>query len=238
MLKPPFKCPLCKRVYTKKESLYAHIEREHPEDLVNGMGPAQLVFNYRNRYPLTKMNGLCVISGKPTKFNNATERYERFYSDKEKELYSKYFKDRMVKKYGKPHLMNDIDHQHKLLASRHISGAMEFADGTKLTYVGSYEKKFLEHLSNMGFNGSDICAPCPIVAPYVYDGAEHVYIPDFYIGSVDLIVEIKASDNNGYRQRDIERERAKDDAIQKTAHKFLKVFDNNFEELDKILTMS
>ena len=60
-----YKCPFCGRKYIIKEALLEHMDKEHHPDL-NGLPPAQVYFNYMNRYMLTRANGRSVISGKPT----------------------------------------------------------------------------------------------------------------------------------------------------------------------------
>lgn len=229
------KCPLCKKKYTEKFALYDHMEVEHPADL-NGLPPSQIYFNLRNRYPLYKGNGKCVMTGKPTKFNTTTERYERFFDEKAKEKYREEFKKRMYKVHGKETLLKDPEHQKKMLKNRKISGEYTWSDGkTKFDYTGTYEKDFLNFLDKQldWENPNDIMAPGPTFI-YKHKGEKHFYIPDFYISSLDLIIEIKASDNKHYRQRDIGMERAKDSAMEETKHRYLKVMDkkyNNFMNL-------
>ena len=90
-----FKCPFCNTTYLDKESLYAHMEEKHDQELC-GLPAAQVYFNYRNRYALTKGFGKSVISGKPTAFNLTTERYERFANDEEKQQYRELFRKNMI----------------------------------------------------------------------------------------------------------------------------------------------
>lgn len=212
------------------------METVHAEDL-NGMSPAQLYFNFRNRYPLYKGHGRCVISGKPTKFNETTERYERFHSEREKEIYREEFKKRMLKVYGKETLLKDPEWQKKMLANRKISGEYLWSDGkTKIPYTGSYEKDFLEFLDKQldWADPNDIMSPGPTFV-YQYNGKTHFYIPDFYITSLDLIIEVKASDNKHYRLRDIGMEKAKDEVIRKTKHRYLKIMDKKYDEFLKLI---
>ena len=66
----------------------------------------------------------------------------------------------MIKVYGKETLLDDIDWQNdKMLANRKISGKYKWSDGTYKTYVGSYEKKFLEFADKvMNIDSKDIMA--------------------------------------------------------------------------------
>lgn len=231
-----FKCPFCDRKYVDKNALYDHMNSNHEDDLC-GLSAAQVYFNYKNKYALTKGFGKSIVSGKPTPFNTTTERYEKFANDKEKEIYREMFKRRMINKYGKETLLTDPEHQKKMLAGRAISGKYKWDDGTETTYTGSYELKFLEHL-NLKYDwqsSSDIIAPAPIIFPYVdSSGKNRFHIPDFYIQSLNLIVNIKSTTNMGYRLRDIEDEKLEDLEIKKSSYNYIKIYDNDFKNFDEL----
>jgi len=231
-------CPFCKRKYINKPGVYNHMEKEHDEEL-HDLPPAQIYFNFRNRYALTKENGKCVMTGKPTKFNLTTERYERFADEQARKDYREYFRNNMIKKYGKDMLLDEPDQQKKMLANRSISGVYKWSNGYESTYTGSYEKKFLEYLENeLGWeNPEDVMSPAPMVFPYKYlDDEERIHIPDFYITSLNLIVNVKSSTNQHYRLRDIEVEEAQDEAIKKSDFNYLKLYDNNFDKFVEIMS--
>jgi predicted nucleic acid-binding Zn ribbon protein len=97
-----FKCPFCEKKYVQKPSLYTHMETEHHAQL-NNLPPAQVYFNIKNK----KTHGTCIMCKKETKFNLNTEKYDRICSEKCKEAYSKMFKQRMLKTYGRTTLLND-----------------------------------------------------------------------------------------------------------------------------------
>lgn len=230
-----FKCPFCSRRYVDKGALYVHMEDKHHDELC-GLPAAQIYFNYKNRYALTKGNGRSIVSGKPTKFNLDTERYEKFVDDNERKQYREMFKARMLQKYGRETLLNDPKHQEKMLANRSISGEYIWPNGSKTTYTGSYEKAFLEHL-DLYFNWSnpeDVVAPSTHIFTYVYEGKTHFHIPDFEIESLNLIINIKSSENKGYRLRDIESERLEDIAIKRSSFNYIKIYDNDFRAFDKL----
>lgn len=232
------KCPHCKKRYLAKAPLYDHMEKEHNEQL-HGLPAAQIYFNLRNRYYPNKEFGLSVISGKPTKFNLVTERYERFASEKEKKQYREYFRKNMINKYGKDTLLTEPEHQKKMLANRRISGTYVWQDGTETTYTGSYERKFLEFLDiEMDWmSSSDIMAPAPMTFRFVDENEkERFHIPDFYITSLNLIINIKSSDNKHYRERDIDRESLQDEAIKKSKFNYLKIYDNDFRRFNTVVT--
>lgn len=222
-----FKCPLCNNKYTNKKALYNHLEDKH-EDQLNDLSPANFYFNFRNK----KTHGTCIMCKEHTKFNETTEKYERLCSDKCKEDYRKMFRERMKKKYGREHLLNDPEIQKKMLANRKISGTYEWSDGSKeFTYTGSYEKDFLEFLDLfMNLHSSDVMCPAPQIIDYQYEGKAHFYIPDIYIQSIDLLIEIKASDNRHYRERDIEIEKIKDKRVKDLKINYFKVFDKKYDD--------
>lgn len=222
-----YKCPFCDRKYIDKEACLSHLDEKHHDEL-HGLSPKQIYFNFTNKYALTKGYGKSVISGKPTKFNEITGRYERFLPN-EKEAYRQYFL-RNMKRAGKENIMKDMEHQKMMLANRSISGKYTWADGTVTTYTGSYERKFLEYLDvYLHWPSSDICMPAPQLFPYVgVDGEEHVHIPDCYISSISTIVNIKSATNKHYRLRDIETERLEDKAIEKSNFNYIKIYDNEF----------
>ena len=232
------KCPFCSQKFiviegkkdATKRALYNHIELEHSEKVTKEFPAARLVFNYVNN----KQEGTCTqCRVKPTTWNKDKEKYHRFCSDKCKVDYTRMAKDRMVKVYGKEHLLNDPDKQKELLANRKISGEYTHTDGTKFTYTGSYELDLLEYLDTvLKVDSDDIYCPAPMTFNYLDEnGEKRFYIPDFYIESLNLIIEVKSADNKHYRTRDLERELLKDDAVPKEFN-FIKVLDKNYKELN------
>jgi hypothetical protein len=205
------------------------MEKKH-EDQLEGLSPAQFYFNHK----YNKTGGKCIICSKSTKWNESTERYERICDRPEtncREKYRDMFKKRMQQKYGKDHLLDDPEVQKKMLDNRKISGEYEWRDGTKTKYTGTYEEEFLEFLDVfLKFEPSDVISPAPQVFDYEYQGKKHFYIPDFYITSINTIVEIKAFDNKHYRQRDVGQENAKDKVVMRSKFNFIKVHDKEYDE--------
>ena len=227
-----FKCPLCPKVYISKVSLYNHLSEKHENEL-HGLSPAHFYFNFRNK----KTSGKCVICGRPTEFDEDSERYNRFDRNVCKEKYKEQFKARMTKKYGSVYgLMNDPDHQKKMLANRKISGEYKWSDGTKFTYTGTYEEDFLEYCDKeLEMSSKEIVAPAPQVIEYYYKNAVHKYIPDFWLVNYNLIVEVKGS-NKHYRDRDIAKELTKDKVITtKTKYNYIKILDKKYDEFLTLL---
>lgn len=226
-----FKCPYCNTKYIDKKALYAHISKMHPESIPHGMSPAQAYFN--NKYK--KSGGRCVICGRTTNWNESVERYDRLCSAECKAKYKEDFSKKMMKKYGKVHLLDSDEQQKKMLARRSISGIYTWSDGkSKFTYTGSYEHDFLTFLDRfMQFNPNDVFAPAPQAFKYVDDkGKDRFYIPDFYIASINTLVEIKSRNQNEHFSRtgtDALKEKMKDKVMQdQTQYNFVKILDKDY----------
>ena len=151
----------------------------------------------------------------------------------------------MIGKYGKTTLMNDPEFQKKLLAGRRISGEYLWQDKiNKTQYVGSYEKSFLQFLDEvLNFDPNDVMAPSPHVYYYIYDGRKHFYMPDMYIPSLELEIEIKDGGDNANTHPKIiavdkEKERLKDEVLKSSTFDYIKIINKNnmrfLEYLDRV----
>lgn len=235
-----YKCPFCTNRYVAndkkdqpkaKSALYAHMEEQHHEDL-HGLSPAQVYFNYKYK----KTRGSCVMCHAETKWNESVERYERFCSEKCKEAYREEFKKRMKAKYGTEHLLDDPEQQKKMLANRKISGVYTWSDGkSKSKYTGSYEREFLEFLDLvMRMTPTDVFSPAPQIFHYTYENKDHFYIPDFYIATLNLLIEIKDGGSNPNKHHKIQevdkvKEKLKDQTMKKqTQYNYIKVVDKDY----------
>jgi len=226
------KCPLCKLSYVETAALYNHMETSHRGEL-RGLTGQQVYFNWKNKYQLNKEFGKCVMTGRPTKFNEITGRYERFADENARKAYREYFRKNMISKYGKDTILDEPEQQKKMLANRSISGNYKWSSGYETLYTGSYERNFLEYLNVYldWENPGDIMAPAPMTFPYkTIEGEQKFHIPDFYITSMNLIINVKASDNMHYRLRDIDDELAQDEAIKKSNFNYLKLYDSKFDK--------
>jgi hypothetical protein len=239
MANKKFKCPYCKLNYLAENAVYNHMEKEHNDQLFN-LPAQQIYFNFKNRYSLNKEFGKCVMTGKPTKFNILTGKYERFADENARKAYREYFRKNMIKVFGKDTILDEPEQQKKMLANRSISGVYEWLNGEKTTFTGTYERSFLEYLDlTLNWeNPGDVLSPAPMTFPYKdSEGIQHFHIPDFYISSMNLIINIKASDNQHYRLRDIETEKYQDLAIKTSKFNYLKLYDNNFDKFLEIMDM-
>ena len=227
-----FKCPFCSKKYVDKKALYNHSSKMHPGEIPAGMSVAQVYFNYKNK----KTGGRCVICGAPTVFNETTEKYERLCSAECKEKYRQDFKKKMISKYGKEHLLDSAEQQKKMLANRKISGVYVWSDGkSKFNYTGSYEHDFLQFLDKfLDLSPNDVFAPAPQVFKYMDGDKERFYIPDFYIASINTLIEIKdGQDNlNTHYHRvvtDKHKEDLKDEVMRKqTQYNYVKVVNKDY----------
>lgn len=187
-------CKFCNTFIKDIDHYAAHLENAHIDMIPTEMCSRQFIY-----YLTTgRTHGNCIICKSPTKWNDKTNKYHRFCNNpKCKEKYIDIFKHRMIGKYGKVNLLNDPEQQKKMLANRKISGIYEWSDKIhKHTYTGTYEKSFLEFLDNiLNFDPEDVIAPSPHNYYYIYDGKQHFYIPDFFIPSLNLEIEIKEGTN-------------------------------------------
>lgn len=224
-------CPYCS-VYNTKEKVITHIDRKHPEMIPEGYSAARVLFNAIHH----KDHGICVVCKRPTDWNEKTQKYNRLCGRPEcKEKLREIYKTNMLKVYGKTTLLNDPEHQEKMLKNRRISGTYIFTTGEKMTYTGSYEKKLLEFLDQViGFDAKDILMPGPILQ-YDYNDKKHPWITDCLLIPYNLIIEVKDGGDNPnkkitapYRQRQY----AKEEMITNLGkYNYLRLTNNNFAQL-------
>lgn len=149
-------------------------------------------------YLLTKKEkGSCVICHNPTDFNRLSMKYSRFCNNPIcKQKYKEERDKRMIAKYGKVYILDDPEQQKKMQENRKIAGTYTWSDGkTKFSYLGSYELDFLQFLDNeLHWPIADLLSPSPHTYTYDYKGEKHFYMPDFFIPSLNLEIEIKSYD--------------------------------------------
>lgn len=235
-----YRCKICGKKYTELTALYNHIESKHRDMIPKDMNVQQYYYYMKTG----KMNGNCVMCKQPTSWNHNTCKYNRFCgSEKCKDEYVRIMKSRMVAKYGKTHLLNDPNKQREMLAHRSISGVYKWSDGKhETTYTGSYELDFLKTLDGFfDWDPTDISMPSPHTYTYKYEGEDRFYIPDVFIHSLDLEIEIKDggdNPNNHHKIQEVdkEKERLKDEVMcsQKAFH-YIKITNKNYENFFRFL---
>lgn len=237
------KCKYCDRYFDEVDQYVAHLEKDHSELIPEDMTPFQFYYYLKTG----KKNGKCVICGKPTLWNDKTHKYKRFCENPNcKEKYKETFRNRMIGVYGKVSLLNDPEHQKKMLAGRRISGRYRWSDGEKIPYTGSYELSFLVFLDLiMDFDSSDVMAPSPHTYYYTYEGEKHFYIPDFFIPSLNLEIEIKDGGDNPNNHQKIQavdkvKERLKDNVMKSNSNNFnyLKIVNKENKKFFKYLEVA
>lgn len=238
------KCNYCDRRFTEPNEYVSHLEAKHKDMIPEDMVPYQFYYFLKTG----KTHGSCVMCKQNTTWNEKTNKYNRFCQNpKCKEKYVETFQNRMIGKYGKITLLNEPEQQKKMLASRRISGIYRWSDGKSRTqYTGSYEKAFLEFLDLiMDFDPSDVIAPSPHTFTYTYEDGVHFYIPDFYIPSLNLEIEIKDGGDNANMHPKIQavdkvKESLKDE-VMKTNNKnfnYLKITNKDHKKFFKYLEVA
>lgn len=229
-------CKFCGE-YIKSYDLYvSHIESSHSESIPQDMTAWRFVYYLKTG----KTHGSCIICKNDTEWNEKTHKYHRFCNNpKCKEKYVETFQNRMIGKYGKVNLLNDPEQQKKMLANRKISGVYTWRDYVHETpYTGTYELSFLKFLDEiMEFNPEDVIGPSPHTYYYIYEGQKHFYIPDFFIPSLNLEIEIKEGTNNHPKIQAVDKvkERLKDEVMKSNSNSFnyIKIIEkNNFRFIE------
>lgn len=233
------KCRSCGAKLNTYEDLITHIEKTHSDEIPKDFSTTQYEYALR----MGRTSGSCVVCKQETKWNEKTRKYHRFCGKPVcKEKYIQSFRKNMIGAHGKIHLLNDPEQQKKMLANRSISGKYKWSDGTEIGYTGSYERDFLHFLDVfMEFESTDIMSPSPHVYYYTYKGEQKFYIPDFFIPSLNLEIEIKDggdNPNNHHKIQEVdkEKERLKDKVLlSQKAFSYVKITNKNYDPFFEFL---
>lgn len=232
-----YKCQFCKYTNSNKHKMGNHYEMKHKHLIRSDMTGYQWLYYITTK----KDHGSCIICGNNTDFNEQTMKYSRFCNNPIcKQKYREIFKNRMISKYGKIHLLDDPEKQKEMLANRKISGSYKWNDGSAIfTYTGSYELDFLKYLDTvLNWNSSDIISPSPHVYLYKYNDKDHFYIPDFFIPSMKLEIEIKDDGSAlNINQESREKDKIKDDLMRSNNSfmNYLKIVNKDYREFNDII---
>ena len=242
-----YKCKFCKYnlvenkaikgIKSARHRMGEHYEKKHKNLLPPDMDGFRFFYFLISK----KDHGSCVICHNETDFNYTTMKYSRFCNNPQcKQKYKEERDKRMIGKYGKLHLLNDPEQQKKMQQGRRISGVYNWSDGkTKIPYLSSYEKDFFRHLDeDLHWPASDIIAPSPHTYTYEYKGKEHFYMPDAFIPTLNLEVEIKDDGsalniNKESREKDV----IKDDLMRSCSNLFnyIKIINKKYVEFDEMV---
>ena len=227
-----------KGIHSAKYRMGYHYETKHKDLLPEGMSGYRWFY-----YLLTKKDhGSCVECHKETEFNELAMKYSRFCNNPAcKQKYKEERDRRMMGKYGKLYLLNDPEMQKKMLQNRKISGVYNWSDGkSKFPYTGSYEHDFLRHLDiDLNWPASDIMAPSPHTYTYQYKGVSHFYIPDAFIPSLNLEVEIKDDGSAKNINPDSRaKDQIKDELMRSCSNLFnyIKIINKDYKQFEELLT--
>ena len=235
-----YKCPFCvSKIYKDFGSWEAHIINMHEDELPDKWTPARYLY-----FLQTGMReGRCVECKQPTDWNEGSHKYERYCKNPAcKQAYVRTAKKRMVDTYGAEYIIANPDMQRKMQAAKKMSGHVTFKDGGKVFYLSKLEKAFLEMLDNFGWSSNDVIGPSPNNYLYTYINendkeheGEHLYIPDYFIPSLNLEIEIKTQLNKHHKIQRIDKvkEVEKDAMMAKLVEagkiNYLKLSDGNYE---------
>lgn len=234
-----YKCPDCPAKYKSVNLLYKHVETEHPDNIPEGMGVDQYVFNRRNN----KEYQLCVICKQnKTEWNSEKCRYERYCSDECRAKARAEWEKNYKRKHGTTNPMEDPEYQKKLQEGRGISKKYVFPDGNEIVCMGTYEYDFISYaVEKYQLKSTDIIN-CPEVFYYTYDEQQHYYMPDFYMPEYNLIIEIKDGGDNPNKHPKIVavdkvKETLKDQAvIDSKRYNYIKIVNKEYKDFDELMT--
>lgn len=237
------KCKLCDRVFIDKRHLILHIDKAHSSQIPAEWSASQ----YENYLRTGRTHGTCVICKCDTPWNSTTGKYCRMCTksscrQKAREL----AEQNLIKSKGITHsqMLKDPEFQRKMVYSKRTSGLYKFNDNRStvdVMYDSSFGKDFLEMCENfMNFLSCDIMGPSPNTYAYKYNGEWHFYIPDFYIPSLHLEVEIKDGGDNPNMHPKIQavdkvKESLKDKAMTKEKVNYVKIVNKNYSTFFKTL---
>lgn len=233
-----YKCPHCGEKYKSLKVWGNHVSSKHPNLIPKGWSYARYFYFIQTG----KKEGHCVECKNPTEWNEGSQKYERFCKNpKCKEVYRQRFVNRMMGTHGKVHLLNEPEQQRKMLAAKKISSEYTFKNGTKLPYTGTYELDFLKMLDTfLHFNPNDLMMPSPHTYYYDYKNPEdtehegrHFYIPDAFIPSLNLEIEIKQNTNKHPKILRIDKvKEAQKDAMMRTIPgiNYIKIVEKSYSD--------
>lgn len=220
-----------------KHKMGQHYETIHKKLLPPDMTGYQWFY-----YLLTKKDhGSCVECHRETEFNETTMKYSRFCNNPVcKQKYKEERDNRMIKKYGKIYLLDDPEVQKKMQAGRRIAGIYNWSDNkTKVPYLSSYEADFFRYLDiELHWPASDLIAPSPHTYSYEYQDKQHFYMPDAFIPSLNLEIEIKddgSAKNINVESR--EKDKIKDDLMKSCSNLFdyIRIVNKDYTGFEEII---
>ena len=242
-------CAICNALFMDKDKLVSHIGKVHKDQIPENWDAAR----YECYLRTGKTEGKCVVCGKPTEWNPSTGKYHRLCPNpKCKQTLREKAEKNSIGKFGVAHILSDPElgaiQQRKMIYNKSTSGTYVFTDddGKKYEamYDSSYGKDFLQMLDVfLNFSGRDIMAPSPHTYEYKYEGKTHYYIPDVYIVSLNLEVELKDGGDNPNNHPKIQKvdkvkERLKDEVMESLRKEvnYIKIQNKNYSGFFALLS--
>ena len=234
------KCLICGLKFKNKSYLVSHIEKKHGDQIPKDWSPSR----YENYLRTGKEHGSCIVCKKDTDWNESTWKYNRLCNDpKCIQTVADKAEKNCVNALGKgrKELLEDPEMQRKMIYSKKNSGKYEWSNGDEINdnnyYDSSTSRQFLEMLDVfLNLDPSDVYSPSPNTYPYKYEGKEHSYIPDHYIASLNLEVEIKEPKDNQNMHPKIQavdkvKEKLKDEMMETRKDvNYIKINGNDYSE--------
>lgn len=237
------RCCFCGKVFNDKQKYCHHIANKHNDQVPEDYEPLEWAYSLLVHKPVGRLCTECRKNN--VHFNQDTLKYERICDDPAcKEAYVRTMKSRMVHAYGKDHLLNDAEMQRKMLYNHANARDYVWDDQHKFRIIGTYEEDFLNELKSLDWSPNDVIAPSPNNYWYNWnDGSKHLYIPDFFIPSLSLEIEIKEGTNTHPRmEHSREIEHLKDKYMQTEAGKsgihYIKIVDKNYNDFVRLYVKS
>lgn len=231
-----YACPYCDAKLNRMD-LISHVESKHEALIPEDYSATRVVYESINK----TNHGICMICKKPVyDWNEKLSRYNNLCgSDKCRAEVRRIALERHIKTYNTPTLLNDPEHQEKMLANRKISGKYKHSDGGEFTYTGKFEKATIEFMDKvLNIPSKDIQMPGPILE-YDFRGEKHSWITDIYYIPANLIIEVKDGGDNPnnrsmpeYRAKQIAKEQM---VTELGTFNYLRLTNNNFAQLLEVL---
>lgn len=232
-----YKCPFCIKSFVNPEYLFYHVSTAHKEEIPPGKSVKQTVYDIK--HPIEHLCQICKV--RKCVWLEKSGHYSTLCDNPQcKEEARRRFQANYKKKYGKER-QADVDEIREMIKKKPSAGMYKFQDGSSIPYNSSFEKDFLEFYDFSLEQKSSTIQECMFVYEYKYEGKVRHYLPDFYIPSLDLIIEIKANANISHPKIIAitkECEHLKDLAVKKDGnHNFIKIVDKDYEPFYKLFEL-
>lgn len=243
-------------IYAKKTSgLY----KWYPPDWMNETTPVDIYYDATNDIN----SELPIITFPEDEWDNIKKNIEKnkiFYTTRVSIEKNKYIKNKIYltqwgslltvvdvinyKKVNEHPFLSDLSDKQIEIIRKYSENIDETYEVIKLEpsgtrYGSSYELHFLEMLDNfLNFSPYDIFGPSPHTYYYTYQKERKMYIPDFYIPSLNLEIEIKQSTNKHPKIVNVDnvKDKLKDEMMKNNKGiRYIKIWDKDYSEFFALL---